>query len=60
MDAQEREKYWQEKAGRMASIANFMYHLVDERTLSDDDLDIVHDMYLEILEMLEFDEEIEE
>lgn len=58
-NSQRREKCWQETAGRMAVIANFMYHLVDERTLSENDLDMVHKMYAEILEMIEFDEEIE-
>lgn len=52
----EREKYWQMKAGRMAVIANGLYHYVKDSDLSENEQDEVHDMYQEVLEMLDFDE----
>lgn len=51
-----REKYWQEKAGRMATVANFMYENVDESTLSSNGVDQVHDMFKEIMDFIDFDE----
>jgi hypothetical protein len=51
-----REKYWQEKAGRMAQIAAWMYNHVDERSLGSNEVDMAHDMEKEILEILPFEE----
>lgn len=55
----EREKYWQMKVGRMAVIANGLYHHVKDSDLSENEQDEVHDMYQDVVEMLAFDDEIE-
>ena len=51
-----REKFWQKKAGRMARIANWMYQNVDERNLSEDEVDTAHEMQKEVMEYIDFDE----
>ena len=53
---QEREKYWQEKAGELAQIANWMYHYVDEGKLSSLELDNCHEKVEFIKKYLDFDE----
>jgi hypothetical protein len=55
--SESREKYWQKKAGSLASIANFMYQHVDESKLNSNQVDQCHQMLEEITEMLDFDED---
>jgi len=55
-EMQAREKHWQVIAGRMAVIANWMYHHVSEKNMSETELEECHDKFREILQYLEFDE----
>jgi len=55
---QEREKFWQEKAGRMARIANWMYQNIKDSDLPDNEVDQAHDYFREIMELIDFDEDL--
>jgi hypothetical protein len=51
----EREKYWQEIAGRLASYCNSIY-LSFQTDGTQDDKDMAHGMWIYALEFLDFDE----
>ena len=56
-EATKREKHWQKVAGRMAAIANSIDCIaVDDRDLSENELEEIRDYRNEIMKYMEFDE----
>lgn len=53
---QDEIKYWQKAAGRLATIANWMYNFADQREMSSNEVDQCQEMFKEIQEYLSFNE----
>jgi len=56
LTSESREKQWQKTAGKLARIANWMYHYVDESRLSKNELDECREKLPYIIEYIAFDE----